>query len=161
MFVNAVEIAIELSSGTRGEIAAGRVALGKIDGLVSAKESFVVETTLLGTWLAKRVSLLQQAGYEIRLFFVWIPSADVAIERVAIRVRFGGHAIPEATVRHRFVRGLNNLVRVFMPIVDSWCLYSNQNDIGPVLIASGGRNVTTIVEDRDNYEQIIGSAPNA
>jgi predicted ABC-type ATPase len=40
------------------------------------------------------------------LIFLSLPSADLAVERVAQRVRQGGHAVPEQDVRRRFSRRL-------------------------------------------------------
>jgi predicted ABC-type ATPase len=35
------------------------------------------------------------AGYHVTILFLWLPSADLAIERVRWRVAQGGHAIRE------------------------------------------------------------------
>lgn len=51
----------------------------------------------------------------------------------AQRVRQGGHAIPEATIRRRFAAGLENFQRLYAPLVDAWALYDNAGAT-PVLL---------------------------
>ena len=47
-------------------------------------------------------------GYNIHLFFLWISSVKLALERIELRVQQGGHDIPEAVVRRRFNEGISN-----------------------------------------------------
>jgi len=54
---------------------------------------------LFAPWIA---GLLKQ-GFEFHLVFLWLPSADFAVQRVADRVRIGGHDVPEATMPIRFL----------------------------------------------------------
>jgi len=46
----------------------------------------------------------------------------LAIERVANRVRQGGHDIPVPTIRQRYQRGLSNFGSLYRPVVDGWLL---------------------------------------
>lgn len=71
------------------------------------------------------------------MLFLCLQSADLAVDRVAARVRLGGHAVPEATVRRRFGRGLQNFFRLYLPIADSWQIFDNSGARRPRLIASG------------------------
>lgn len=76
--------------------------------------------------------------------FIWLhggvgdlslPDVEMAIKRVAMRVRQGGHNIPEVVIRRRFAHGIANIERYKM-LVDSWQLYDNSN-IPVVLIEEG------------------------
>jgi predicted ABC-type ATPase len=67
-------------------------------------------------------------GYRVELFFLSLPTADIAVERVAQRVRQGGHDIPEATIRRRFDAGKRLFAEVYQPLVDQWILYDNAGD---------------------------------
>lgn len=60
--------------------------------------------------------------YRVILFFIWLPSPELAIQRVAKRVREGGHNIHEAVVRRRYARGLANLLDLYIPIVNATCI---------------------------------------
>jgi len=61
----------------------------------------------------------------VTLFYLCVPPAEMAIARVAERVRQGGHSIPDEVVRRRFKAGWENFERIYRPIVDAWALYDN------------------------------------
>ena len=102
---------------------AGRLLLERIDELVAAHDDFRVETTLSGRTYARLLGGLKSDGYRIVLFFLWLPTADHAVRRVANRVEEGGHAVPEADVRRRFAAGLRNFFGLYQPQCDRWLLY--------------------------------------
>ena len=64
----------------------------------------------------------------MELFFLSLPTAEIAVERVAQRVRQGGHDIPEASIRRRFDAGKRLFSEVYQPLVDQWFLYDNACD---------------------------------
>ena len=72
------------------------------------------------------------------MIFLALPSANLAVERVAERVRQGGHPVPEEDIRRRFDRGRDNFETLYKPLVDAWMLYDNARE-APVLIDSGGK----------------------
>jgi len=57
------------------------------------------------------------------MYFIWLPSPELAIQRVAKREREGGHNIRDAVVRRRYTRGLTNLFDLYIPIVTTVCVY--------------------------------------
>lgn len=136
-FLNADNIARSLTPapGQNADFAAGRLLLARMDETVQAKISFALETNLASHTLATRIPRWQEAGYTVSLVFVWIPSADLAVERVAARVRSGGHHIPDATVRRRYKAGLQAFFEVYQPLVDRWRLYDNSGLGAATLVA--------------------------
>jgi len=125
-FINADDIAARLDDATGNkEIAAGRELLNEWTRLEKEQADFAVETTLSSVSLAPRIKRLKQAGYQFHLIYIWLPSVDVAIQRVAERVRLGGHNIPELTISRRYARGINNCFNLYMPLADSWVIYLN------------------------------------
>lgn len=60
--------------------------------------------------------------------FLWLPSAELAIERVKLRVEQGAHSIPPDTIVRRYKRGLDNLFSLYMPIIDNWWFYNNSGN---------------------------------
>ena len=76
------------------------------------------------------------AGYHVSLSFLALPSPEMAIMRVAVRVAQGGHAVPENVIRRRFDAGWRNFRECYKSLVDSWVLYDNSGD-QPVTIESG------------------------
>ena len=99
VFVNADLIAAGLSpfAPERAAIQAGRLMLEAIAQHVARRESFAFETTLSGKAYARQIPRWRQLGYCVELFFLSLPLVDMAVQRVAERVRQGGHDIPEAT----------------------------------------------------------------
>ena len=102
--------------------------------MVAAHATFSFETTLAAR--SYRTSILEwrRLGYRVVLYFIWLPSPEFAIQRVAKRVREGGHSIPEAIVRRRYARGLANLFDLYIPIVTTVCVYDGAS-FPPVPIA--------------------------
>jgi predicted ABC-type ATPase len=108
-FVNADVVAQGLS-GFRPESAAaeaGRVVWKRLHALAEARADFALESTLSGRSLATFLRKLAGAGYERHILYLWLPSVDLSIERVRIRVQAGGHDVPEEAIRRRFPRSLN------------------------------------------------------
>jgi predicted ABC-type ATPase len=103
---------------------------------VRRSDSFAFETTLSGLIYAQKIEQWRAVGYHISLFFLALPNAETAIARVAERVRQGGHAIPEAVIRRRFVAGLNNFDPHDRHRVHTWAKYDNTED-QPVLLEWG------------------------
>ena len=130
VFVNADLIAAGLSpfAPERAAIQAGRLTLEAIAQHVARRESFAFETTLSGKAYARQIPNWRQLGYRVELFFLSLPSAEGAVQRVAERVRQGGHDIPEATIRRRFDAGKQLFAEVYQPLVDQWALYDNAGD---------------------------------
>ena len=124
-FLNADLIAAGLSpfAPETQNLRAGRLLLERIGELAAAREDFGFETTLSGRTYARLLAGLRRDGYRIVIFFLWLPTADQAVLRVANRVRQGGHAVPEADVRRRFAAGLSNFFRLYQPQCNRWSLY--------------------------------------
>ncbi|MEQ1830285.1 MAG: hypothetical protein ABL921_30290 [Pirellula sp.] len=68
------------------------------------------------------------------MYFLWLPSVEVSISRVAKRVREGGHNIPEEVVRRRYVRGLANLFELYIPVLTTVSVYDGAS-FPPNLVA--------------------------
>ena len=139
-FVNADLIAAGLSpfDPDRAAVRAGRLMVRAIQEHVSRREDFAFETTLAGRRYARSIPSWQAAGYRIGLVFLALPSAEFAIARVAMRVRQGGHGVPDEVVRRRFTSGWKNFERVFKALADEWRLYDNSGQ-RPVLVDRGGK----------------------
>jgi predicted ABC-type ATPase len=99
--------------------------LAEIHDAVTRGESFAFETTLAGVGYLKRIRQWQTLGYHVALFFLRLPDPETAIARVAMRVRQGGHDIPEPTLRRRFAAGLRNFDQAYKTQVNTWVVYDN------------------------------------
>lgn len=76
--------------------------------------------------------------YHDMAVFLSLPSPEEAIDRVAERVRQGGHDVPEDVIRRRFASGWSNFMNLYRHEVDEWLLYDNGGS-GPVLIERGSK----------------------
>ena len=101
-------------------IAAGRVMLARLRELAGQRVSFAFETTLASRTFEPWLRRLRDSGYAVHFFFLWLPSADFAIQRVADRVRTGGHHVPEETIRRRYQAGLRNFFDLYEPVASTW-----------------------------------------
>lgn len=124
-FLNADLIAAGLSpfAPETQNLRAGRLLLTRIKELTGGKQDFGFETTLSGRSYVRLLNEMKNDGYRILLFFLWLPSADLAVARVKNRVRQGGHNVPEPVIRRRFESGIRNLFRLYRPRLDAWWLY--------------------------------------
>jgi predicted ABC-type ATPase len=146
-FLNADLIAAGLSpfAPETQNVRAGRLLLERIGELSAAREDFGFETTLAGRTYVRVLAGLKQDGYRIILFFLWLPSADQAADRVANRIRQGGHPVPEVDVRRRFGSGLRNFFRLYRPVAHGWWLY-DASGLPPLLIAREENDAITIAQ---------------
>ena len=124
-FVNADEIARGLNPlDPYGQpVAAGRVMLERIDELISEGKSFAFETTGASRVFAERLQKARDAGYRLGIIYLWLPNVETAKQRVALRVAQGGHNVPERDVERRFGRSLQNLIRLYLPLMDQVDLF--------------------------------------
>ena len=130
LFINADIIAAELNPSEPHLVAfqAGRLVLNQIREHVRKGESFAFETTLSGRGYARHIPRWRERGYRVKLFFLWLPTPEMAIARVAQRVLEGGHNVPEAVLRRRFEAGWSNFEGIYRDLVDGWILYDNSGD---------------------------------
>ena len=70
----------------------------------------------------------KEIGYSVSLLFFWLNSSDVAVNRVKIRVKEGGHHIPENIIKRRYDRGLNNFFQLYHDIVDDRMFIDNSGE---------------------------------
>ena len=92
-------------------IYAARIMLRRIEELIEMRENFAIETTLTTLSYQHTISSAQAAGYNVTLVFFWLNDVNLAIERVKLRVKEGGHNIPTETIKRRYIKGVKNLLK--------------------------------------------------
>jgi len=137
-FVNADLIAGGLSPlhPELAALAGGRLFLTELDRLARARVDFAFETTLSGLVYLRRLRRWKAAGYRVEITYLRLPSPQLALRRIAARVRQGGHHVPRADVLRRFTRGWVNFQRFYRPLADAWAVYDNSAD-APHLMEQG------------------------
>lgn len=155
-FVNADEIARGLSPFNPESVAieAGKLMLRRIDQLLQEGENFSIETTLATRSYANLVKEAHKHDYNVHLLYFWLSSPELAIYRVAQRVSEGGHNIPEEVIRRRYRLGMENLSKIFIPIVDDWYLYDNSN-LDFICIAQGTKDGVSKIFIPNIYSKIL------
>ncbi len=134
-YVNADLIAEGLSPFNPESVAfeAGKLLLKKLDDLAKKRESFSFETTLSGLNYVRRIEEWRNQGYEVILFFLKLPSEEMAINRVRLRVAEGGHNVPENVIRRRYHRGWHNFQNHYKQYVDTWVIFDNSGE-APIML---------------------------
>ena len=155
-FVNADTIAHGLAAFSPELVAleAGAIMFDRLRELGEQRRSFAFETTLAGRSLAPWLAELIKIGYEFHLVFLWLPSVEFALDRVADRVRMGGHNVPAETVQRRYHAGLRNFFSLYQPLATKWRIYDNSDVADLRLIAAGKGDLVEIVEDQIIWRQI-------
>lgn len=155
-YVNADTIAQGLSAYAPESAAfmAGRIMLSRMKGLAAQNVDFAFETTLATRSYARWLKQLQLTEkYFVHVVFLWLETPDLAIKRVAARVKDGGHDIPIPTIRRRYDRGIKNFFQIYRPIADSWQLFDASTE-NPVEVAFGAKIGSETIVDEAIWKQI-------
>lgn len=155
VFINADLIAQGMSpfDPDKAAFRAGRLMLEEIGTQAARGVDFGFETTLSGKGHLHVVRGLKKRGYEVHIFYLWVPSAELTLARIKERVLRGGHDVAEPVVRRRFARSFRNFLWEYRPLADSWTLYDNTAET-PALIAWQD-NDRVQVADKERYTQLI------
>ena len=156
-YVNADLIAQGLSAFDTQSVAfqAGRVMLSRLRQLGARRRHFAFETTLASRAYLPWLRALQGEGFAFDLAFLWLPSPEIAIARVAERVRLGGHDVPEDIIRRRYRRGLANFFRLYRQPADRWWMYDAAATASQRIIAEGGRNEDLQIGRPDLWHNLL------
>jgi predicted ABC-type ATPase len=110
--------------------------LAELNRLVKARKDFAFESTLSGRTYLRLMKRWKAVGYRIEMVFLSLPSVELALQRIAARVRQGGHDVPEADVVRRFGRSWKNFRDVYRFLADVWAVYDNSGE-APQLLEEG------------------------
>jgi len=128
-FLNADEIAKSLSAENPSEkkISAGKLFFQKLNEVVEQNKSLLIESTLSGRYLQKFIERVQKQDYQITIIFLFVESTEILIERIAERVKKGGHFVPDEDVKRRFMRGKQNFWKTYRNFATRWSLVYNSD----------------------------------
>ena len=157
-FVNADVIAQGLSGFRVESVAmqAGRIMLTRLRELARQRVDFAFETTLASRPFAPWLRELRDSDYRVHLLFLWLPSPELAVARVATRVQKGGHHVPDETIRRRYHAGLRNFFRLYQSVVDAWILFDNASTEAHKLIALQVEGAEIQVTNQTLWDSIRG-----
>jgi predicted ABC-type ATPase len=145
-FLNADTLAQGMSAFApeTANIAAGRAMLIRLRELAEDRTDLAWESTLSGKSYLGLIKELKADGYRIEIYYFWLQSIELEIERVALRVLRGGHNIPQETLRRRFRRSFNNFWHHYRLLADSWFVYDNSMSEPCLTAAGSGLQIDTI-----------------
>lgn len=154
-FVNADEIAKGLSPFQPEKVAfeAGRIMLNRIDELFKNGKNFAFETTLATKIYKHKIQFAKKKGYIITLLFFWLQNAELAKERVKIRVSEGGHDIPKDVIERRYLNGIKNLFDIYLEIVDQVFIFDNSEG-KHILIAEKNFGEDIIIHNQLKFNEL-------
>nr|NJM01708.1 Zeta toxin family protein [Desulfobacula sp.] len=134
-FLNADLIAKGISPFNPEGVAleAGKLFLKRMSTIVSNRESFAFETTLSDLNYIEKIKNWKKNGYEVILYFLSLPNAEMAVKRVHLRVAQGGHNVPVDIIERRYQRGWKNFQDHYKKLVDTWVIFDNSGEIPLVL----------------------------
>jgi len=148
-FVNADEIALELAPDgdiKKVRLRAGKLFLKKLQEHINGNESFVVETTLAGRYFIRIIEQLKRRKYKVFLTYIFVETFQEAINRIRLRVKKGGHSVPDEDVIRRFGRSKSNFWNIYKGRVDEWRIYYSVEE-SFVLIAVGQGQLYNVIDE--------------
>jgi predicted ABC-type ATPase len=154
-FLNADEIAREISPNDveGAAFAAGRRMIERMRDSVAGGRSFGFETTCSGKSYLPLLERCKGNGWRITLIYLWLRSPQDAIDRVARRVRKGGHSIPADTIIRRLHVGLNNMRNLYLPLANTAAIYDNGGE-RRVLIAEKESGLPLMILDAERWSRM-------
>jgi predicted ABC-type ATPase len=154
-YLGADEIAAQISvaHGGAAELQAGKEFFRRLDKYFELSKSVIIESTLSGLGLAKRIETFKNAGYLVHIVYVFLAKPTLCKKRVAIRVKKGGHSVAEREIERRYYRSINNFKTIYMPLADTWQLFYNglQRSIEVAFCESSA----AMVVDEDYYRHFL------
>ena len=148
-FINADLIAIGLSPFSPQQVAikSGKLVLGQIKEYSNSGVDFGFETTMSGVTYLKYFKMLKDKGYKIHIFFLWIPSSQLAVARVKDRVAQGGHNVPVADIKRRFERSTEKFFKQYRLLADQWMLFNNEQSEPKLIARKQNAHIDVINQD--------------
>ncbi len=139
----------------RAQQRAARIVLHEINDLARRGADFCIETTLAGRTYAAMLSKFSNAGYQIHLYYLWMPDVELHIRRVAERVQQGGHDVPEDVIRRRYQLSLKNFFHLYRSLASVWTIIDN-SDSASRMIARYNCGCEEVI-DTNFYQQMKDS----
>lgn len=104
--------------------------LRRLDQAIARRASYAFETTLGGETITTRLIEAAASTHDVEVWFCGLDSPERHLARVRARVAAGGHDIPAATIRERFDRSREHLLRL-MPHLAFLRVHDNSREAGP------------------------------
>lgn len=159
-YLGADEIAAEIDKENPEKVAvqAARIFSRRLEESIENGKSLLVESTLSGVSLRKYLVRAKTENFKISVYFIYLSSAELCVNRVAARVKRGGHHVPAEDVLRRFERANYNFWNVYKDLADDWHLFFNVGDDFQQIALGDEKNV--IIFDEARYREWLKMATN-
>ncbi len=147
-YLGADEIALRISKTEKKdvELKAGKEFFKTLDEYYNKNRSVIIESTLSGIGLSKKLKKFKENGFTIHLLYVFLDDINLCKSRVAARVKKGGHDVPSKDIERRYYRSFANLKKIYLPLADTWQIIYNGLK-RPIEIAISDNNSEMIVDE--------------
>lgn len=115
-----------LAANGLSPLAAGKAAASMAKLMLEQGVSFVRESTLTSHFDFHLMEVAKARGYKVRLVYIMLRAAELALSRVRSRVKKGGHDVPDEDIVRRYHRSLANLPKA-KAMADSYTILDNSN----------------------------------
>lgn len=157
-FVNADLIAGGLSplDPEKAQLEASRLFLAEVHEYIRCRESFAFETTLSGRSYLRMIRQLISDGWIVQMFYLWLPSVEACLQRVAERVKHGGHSIPTDVIERRYFRSIRNVLFEYAAACTTCTCFRNWGAVTSEIFYQHG-DLRYVVDD-DSFQQMTKAA---
>jgi predicted ABC-type ATPase len=151
---DAISKALQPTAPGTSSVAAARKVLSSARQHIEKGEGFAVETTLSGHGYLQMMLAARARGFEIVLVYIGTESVEINLGRIRDRVAAGGHDVPEADVRRRYLRSFQNLAAAISR-TDHTILFDNSTEDGYRPVAILGSNDDQWFDPRPRWVSFI------
>ena len=110
---------------------AWQVGKERLQTAIRKRKSYAFESTLGANTIPSLLREAAQSGFQVKVWFVGLSSAEQHIARVRARVAAGGHDIPEAKIRERWNGSRRNII-MLLPYLTELRVFDNSQERAPV-----------------------------
>lgn len=123
-------------------VSAGKDAIKLVRECIKNKRDFSIETTLAGGNAIRQMQEAKDNGFEVIMFYVGLGDYRLNIDRVAARVKNGGHDIPTEDIIRRDQTSMKNLL-AHLYLLDHLIVIDN-SDLDGVIVLEADVNHNVI-----------------
>lgn len=99
-----------------------------LEASIDVHQTIGLETVLSSDKYRELVKKAKTKGFEIRMIYIVLKSAEMQVERARIRVKEGGHFVPEQKIIDRRIKSFNQL-GWFINHVDQCYIFDNSDGV--------------------------------
>ncbi|MCK0470380.1 zeta toxin family protein [Halalkalibacter sp. APA_J-10(15)] len=130
---DAIARRIDPENPEKNRVSAGKEVIKSVNKYIKEGKDFSIETTLAGKNAIKQMQKAKEMGYEITMFYVALNNVHQNIERVAMRVKNGGHHIPTEDIIRRNKTSFKHLYD-YAYMIDNLVLIDNSEEDGEIVL---------------------------